>query len=75
MIGKMLSLSAFLGFAIAALPAAAQITNPPSAPPPSGASQPPAGVTCPPTTHWEPAGYVGHGKYRPARCARDDGRE
>jgi hypothetical protein len=30
---------------------------------------PPASV-CGPGWYWEPAGYVTHGKFRPAHCAR-----
>ncbi|HVH78031.1 MAG TPA: hypothetical protein VM782_01460 [Stellaceae bacterium] len=55
------------------LSAGAQTTNSP--PPQSSTAQPPQVPACPRGTHWEEAGYVGHGKYRPARCARDDGRE
>jgi hypothetical protein len=29
----------------------------------------PAGGTCAPGWYWEPAGYVTHGKFRPAHCA------
>jgi hypothetical protein len=30
---------------------------------------------CPAGQHWEEAGYVAEGKWRPAHCARDNGRE
>ena len=30
----------------------------------------PAAYTCPPGYYWEPEGYLTHGKFRPARCAR-----
>jgi hypothetical protein len=67
-----------IGMVLAAaawLPASAQ--TPYSAPPPQSSVNPPPPPipACPAGTHWEEAGYVGHGKYRPARCARDNGRE
>ena len=61
----------FTGLVVA--PALAQ--TPGNPPPPSAQRQPAPAQACPPGTHWEEAGYVGHGKYRPARCARDNGRE
>ena len=63
----------FTGLTVA--PALAQA---PGNPPPAssqGQRQPAPAHACPPGTHWEEAGYIGHGKYRPARCARDNGRE
>jgi hypothetical protein len=58
---------------LASSPALAQTPN---SPPPTSQNQPqPPAQACPPGTHWEPAGYVHDGKYRDARCARDDGRE
>lgn len=73
MIVRTLILFLFVG--IAAMPAAAQ--TPSGAPPPASSQYQPAPPpqTCPAGTHWEEAGYIGHGKYRPARCARDNGRE
>jgi hypothetical protein len=75
MIGRTLRLlSLVVGLAVAAAaPGLAQQT---SSPPTSSQdqSQPPA-QACPPGTHWEPAGYIRDGKYRDARCARNDGRE
>ncbi len=75
MIGRtLLLISLILGFAIAvAMPASAQT---PGSPPPPPQQQPsPPAHACPPGTHWEEAGYVAHGKWRAARCARDNGRE
>jgi hypothetical protein len=79
MIARTMSRLAFVvGLMLAGVaPAAAQQPyNPPPPPPPSSYYQPaPQQPACPPGTHWEEAGYVSHGKYREARCARDDGRE
>jgi len=30
----------------------------------------PAATACAPGWYWEPAGYVTHGKFRPAHCAQ-----
>lgn len=71
MIARALSLFfVFPGLVVAPAPAQA----PGNRPPPSAQGQPAPARACPPGTHWEEAGYVGHGKYRPARCARDNGR-
>ena len=67
--------SLVFGFAIAAAAPAMAQTNSPPPPPPSSSDRPAPPQACPRGTHWEEAGYIGHGKYRPARCARDDGRE
>jgi len=74
MIGRALSLlSLVFGLTIAlAAPVLAQQTN---NPPPSSQNPPPPAQACPPGTHWEAAGYVHDGKWRDARCARDDGHE
>ena len=72
-----LKLTLLMAIAVATVPwlsATAQTGN--TAPPAqSSGNQPPQAQACPPGTHWEEAGYIGHGKYRPARCARDNGRE
>ena len=74
MIGRtLLLLPLVIGLPLAvAAPASAQAPTPP---PSSQNPPPPPAQVCPPGTHWEEAGYISHGKYRPARCARDDGRE
>ena len=66
--------SLVFGLAVGAVPATAQMpSNPP--PPASQGQPPPPSQVCTPGTHWEPAGYVHDGKWRDARCARDNGRE
>ena len=72
--GTAFRLAVVVGLALAwAAPVSAQQpNNPPSSSSYYQSAPPPA---CPPGTHWEEAGYIGHGKYRPARCARDDGKE
>jgi hypothetical protein len=72
MVARALSLFAVLT-GLMVVPALAQTPGNPT--PPSSQGRPSPAQACPPGTHWEEAGYVGHGKYRPARCARDNGRE